>query len=514
MALLALIIYRATLLPGLGVWDTAEAQTAPPLLGTMHPTGFPAYVVLGRLATLALAPFGSPALRMNLLSALLVAAAVVGLLAVVRQLGGNLVVAIGVAVGFALTPIVWAIALAADVHALHLALVALLTICLLRWESLVHGRRGHPGRGSRNGSDQARVDRALVLAAVVFGVSVANHALTLLLLPAVIAYVLAVDRSVLSRSRTVLAAVGGSLAVATVLYLELPLRAGPFRAPLVYGHPETLTGFLDVVLGRQFAGGASGLLSDPVGALLSPFGIAVAQLGPLALLIPVGLAVTVVRRPHYALLSGLATAVTCVFALSYDNAAIGRYYLGPAFFAWTWIAVLAMAVVDWAGGPPAAPRSEVPGGDVPSASPHYRTMLSLALMVILLVPTTTSLPTRWPDVDRSGDTQASVWLDEAFDAMAPRALVLSWWSYSTPMWYGQLVDDRRPDIAIVDDRTRLDEHLGSVADVIDANVDTRPVYVIRVQASEVQALGDRFVIEPVGRPDNLYRVIGRQETYP
>ena len=96
--------------------------------------------------------------------------------------------------------------------------------------------------------------------------------------------------------------------------------------------------------------------------------------------------------------------------------------------------------------------------------------------------------------------------------MAPGAVVVSWWSYSTPMWYGQLIDGQRPDITIIDDRTRLDEHLGSVDDVIDAYLDTRPVYVIRAQGSDLQTIRDRFVIESVGRPANLYRVTGRQET--
>ena len=65
---------------------------------------------------------------------------------------------------------------------------------------------------------------------------------------------LAVDRGVLRRPRLVLAALGTAVGVAALLYLELPLRAGPFRAPLVYGHPETLQGLLDVVFARQFSG--------------------------------------------------------------------------------------------------------------------------------------------------------------------------------------------------------------------------------------------------------------------
>ena len=36
-------------MPGVGFWDTAEFQAVPPLLGTLHPTGFPAYAILGWL---------------------------------------------------------------------------------------------------------------------------------------------------------------------------------------------------------------------------------------------------------------------------------------------------------------------------------------------------------------------------------------------------------------------------------------------------------------------------------
>ncbi len=79
----------------------------------------------------------------------------------------------------------------------------------------------------------------------------------------------------------------------------------------------------------------------------------------------------------------------------------------------------------------------------------------------------------------SRDRLAAIWTDHALDVMEPDALIVSWWSYSTPLWYAQRVEGRRPDIAIVDDRTRLDESLGDLTDVIDANLGKRPVFVIR-----------------------------------
>ena len=64
-------------------------------------------------------------------------------------------------------------------------------------------------------------------------------------------------------------------------------------------------------------------------------------------------------------------------------------------------------------------------------------------------------------------------------------MIVSWWSYSTPLWYAQLIEDRRPDIFVADDRTRLDLNLGDLTTVIDANLGVRPVYVTRVDQNEL-----------------------------
>ena len=104
-----------------------------------------------------------------------------------------------------------------------------------------------------------------MLAAAVFGVALANHGLTLLLIPAVGLFVLAVEPGIVRRPRVVLAALAACFGVAALLYLELPLRAGILRAPLVYGHPETWSGFWDVVLARQFQGDLTRPLTDVTG---------------------------------------------------------------------------------------------------------------------------------------------------------------------------------------------------------------------------------------------------------
>ena len=61
-------LYLVTLAPGVVGGDAGEHQFSAPLLGIPHATGYPLYLLLGKLWTL-LMPFGSMAWRMNLLSA-------------------------------------------------------------------------------------------------------------------------------------------------------------------------------------------------------------------------------------------------------------------------------------------------------------------------------------------------------------------------------------------------------------------------------------------------------------
>lgn len=503
--LVALVAFAAAwiaLLPGLAFWDTGELQAVAPLMGTAHPTGFPTYVLLGWLASIVLQPFGEPAFRMNLFSAICVAAAAGVTVDLVRKLTGWTILGMAAGIGLALTPIVWAIATHAEAHSLHLALLAILLWLLVTWDERVAAHL----RDERAGRD----DRYLVAATIVFGLAVGNHSLTLLLAVPVGLYVLAVDPGIWRRGRLIFGCLAALALTVTLVYLELPLRAGPFRAALVYGTPNTWDGFRYVVLAEQFQGS----LSDPFGELPRKFGELVgrmvAQFGILAPVIPVAFIVTAVRRPRYALLTGSAALITCFFAASYVNADINRYYLGPALLAWTWLAVLAGVVIEALGSaigePPrrAGTRRALPG---PRTS-----VIAVVIAVALLVPTVLGAPAHAKAVDMSRQHDAQTWVTRAFKTMDPDAVVVSWWSYSTPMWYAQRVMGERPDITILDDRTRIDENLGGLTEAIDANLGTHPVYVIRLDQREVKLLADTYDLEFIDGTDasSLTRVIRRK----
>jgi hypothetical protein len=502
----ALALISTTLMPGVGHWDTAEAQTVAPVLGTMHPTGFPAYVILGWLASIVLTPFGEPAFRMNLLSAILVATAAGGTVLVARRLGAGLAAAAAAGLGFAFTPIAWRIGTSADAHALHIALLVGIVLLLLRWERGGAGTDASPATDDRAAAPASRAagsdDRWLIAAAALFGVSIANHSLTLLLVVPVGLYVLAVDPRVLLRFRTVALAIAASVGVAALLYLQLPLRAGVFPAPLVYARPDTWDGFWYVVLAEQFRGSIVAPFADLDRKAADLVAFAWEQLGPLLILLPAAFLATVRWAPRYALLSGSAVAITAFFSASYQNADIGRYYLGPAFFSWTWLALLATVLLQ-------AIRDVLPAREAVAA--RATPAIALAISVALLAPTLLALPERHAAIDRSDNVGARRWLDAALEGVDRDAVIVSWWSYSTTLWYGLHVEGRRPDVSIVDDRTRLDQELGEVSDVIDAHLGRRPVYVIRASDGEIAVLQSQYVLEPLGEPGNIYRVAGRRD---
>ena len=500
------------MLPGVAYWDTAELQAVGPLMGTAHPSGFPTYALLGWLASVLLLPFGEPAFRMNLLAGLCLAAAAAITVGVVRGLTGSAVLGVLAGIGLALTPVAWSIGTHAEAHALHLALLAALLWLLVTWEARARGTTGGPA------------DRYLVAAAIVFGLSVGNHSLTLLLGLPVALYVLAVDRRPWQHGRLIGLCVGGFVATVVLVYLELPLRAGPFRAALVYGRPDTWDGFWYVALGEQFRSN----VVDPFGDLPAKLGSlvdrSVTQFGLLAPLLPLAFAATVFRQPRYALLTGSAVLITCLFAASYVNADIGRYYLGPVLIAWTWLAILAALAAKGAGravdrlsgrisphdlgGLSAGPPGSQPAAKRRPSGPQP--VLAAGLLVVLLAPAVLAAPGRFAALDESHDRSAALWVDHALSQMEPGAVLLSWWSYSTPLWYAQRVEGRRPDLVIVDDRTRLDEGLGDITDVIDAHLGRDPVYVIRDDAGEIEMLATRYELELIDGPDarSLTRVIG------
>ncbi len=511
---IALLLYVPTLMPDVGTWDTAEFQAIGPVLGIAHPTGYPAYTLLAWLASVVLQPVGNEAFRANLLSALLMAAAS-GFLAV-RVVQATRRWPLGVLAGvvFMATPIAWRLSTRADAHALHALLAALVLVLLASWQQ-------HQGRGD------ARAGRWLIAAAFVYGLALGNHALSLLLAPGIAAFVLLVAPRILWQRWHLVLGCLAVLALTTVaVYAYLPLRSA-MDPPLDYADTETWRGFWYVVLGQQFQGSVGGL--PPVADIVTrAWDMVVGNLGPLAILVPAGAILGAVRHPRLMALTGLWFVCTWLFALGYPNASIERYYLVPLMAAAAWVALAADvawdALLALLRMPPPAATSRAPNPDAsPSPSPDtvpargrstgvVARALPFGLMAILLATSLAVLPDRRAGADASDETFGRDWLEATLAALPPRATVISWWSYSTPLWYGRWVEGRRSDIVIVDDHDIREAGYGTAEAAIDHFMDRGPVYVIRLER-DLPALAGQYElerVEEVPSPGDLYRVIGRR----
>ncbi|MDL2335018.1 MAG: DUF2723 domain-containing protein [Chloroflexota bacterium] len=482
VALPALALYCATLMPDVGLWDTAEFQTVGPVLGIAHPTGYPAYTLLAWLASVVFAPLGNEAVRANLLSAALVAGAAGLVTATVTRLTRRWPIAIGAGAALALSVEAWRVALHADPHALHIFLAALLLLLLATWSERVNA--GEPA------------DRWLIGAAAVFGVALANHGLTLLLAPGIGLLLLVVQPSLLRRLRFVLECALVLAATTVAIYLYLPIRSA-MNPPLDYANPQTWDGFRYLVFAEQFRGDFQ-YPPDAVTGFSFVAGTSLVQLGAIAVFAFLGVIAAWKRRTGLVVLLVAWLVVGWLFALVYLNADIGRYYLVPLLATAVLGALGADALWDWL-------RYRLTGQVLQAAA--------LVGVIALLLPVAFPFAGRYAAVDESHDTIGRDWLAAMVAELPPNAVVVSWWGYSTTLWYGQYAEGLRPDVTVIDDSTRVQHNLGSAIQVIEDNLGVRPVFLIRLSGDMAQFEARYWLTTVPNIPsgDPVYRVDGRRD---
>ncbi|MBI4425909.1 MAG: DUF2723 domain-containing protein [Elusimicrobia bacterium] len=219
--------------------DAGEMATAAATLGVCHPPSYPLYVLLGKLSQAL--PFGSPAYRLTLLSALCAAGAVAALFLFLRARVGLWPAAFA-ALWLGANDTLVSIAIVPEMYALGLLQAAALLGLALRL---------------RDGYDP-RLWRGF---AFLYGLSLGNRTDLLLLAPGL--FFLAFSslgwrRQERSGAAWLLAtALWGAAGLSVYLYLPLRSSAGPW---LDWNHPASLSNFVGSLTRRSY-GGTLDLLS-------------------------------------------------------------------------------------------------------------------------------------------------------------------------------------------------------------------------------------------------------------
>ena len=467
---LALGVYVRTLLPSVDFWDTAEAQTVPHTLGIFHPTGFPTYTLVGWAWSQL--PVGSVAYRMNLMSAVSVALAA----GLVTLVAGHLItvsqpriraVAAGIAgAAFAFSSEPWENALRADVHALHIFLAAFILWLLFSWGAAV--RAGSP-----------RADRWLAGAALTFGMAMGNHPLIGLMAFGIAIWVALTEPFLWRRWRLVIACAVLLVVGIGLTYAYIPLRANlPPEPPLFYARPDTWERFRYLVFAEQFRD-----LFENFEAPLDNFSgkweyaqsVLGRQLfGPGWLLVAMGAATLAVRRPiEVASLAAMAVA-NVFYSMNFEDGDIDRYYMTTVLVA---APLLGVAVASIASAAARAMGQRRFGLGRQRRRLLASTAGGAVLTLSALMPAA-ALVSLYEQRDRSEHRDADHWVASVYDQLPQNAVVISWWSYSTPLWYHRWVLGARPDVKIIDERNIVDHGYGTIAGAVRAYRGARPVYLV------------------------------------
>ena len=500
VTLLAFGIYLRTLLPSTGFWDTGEAQTVPPTLSIFHPTGFPTYEIMGFLWTRL--PIGEVAWRMNLLSAVCVALAAgfvtlsAGHLIVERNrlLRAGAAFVAGSAFAFASEP--WENATRADVHAASILSVSLLIWLLLTWRA-----------AERAGS--ARAGSWLVAAAAVFGLGLAIHPIIGLFAFGIAVWVVVVDRRIWRRWRLI-AACAVVLAVGVVVpYALLWLRAvTPPEPPLFYARPDTWERFRYLVFAEQFEG-LFREFEEPLADLGPKWAdaerVLAAQFPPPGwLLVAVGAAITAARGLGTFVVALLFVLGNILYSMNFRDGDIDRYYMPTVAVVAPLLGVAAATIAAAAG------RAFAQAGRRLASTLAGRRRLAsgAAATVVLLVGLlpAASLVGGYEAHDVSDNRRADEWVASVHARLPPNSVLVSWWSYSTPLWHHRWVLGQRPDITIIDERDILDYGYRTMNNAIRAHFGRRPVFVV-LPDWERRAVTRRWELSTVDTLPGFTRVL-------
>ena len=169
VGVVALACYMRTLAPDILFGDSAEYQTLGYTLGIAHSTGYPTYLLLAKLLTFI--PLGTVAWRVNLLSALCGAGALVGLYFLIRQLTSGRAGAVLGCLALGTTYTLWSQSSIAETYSPAALCIVGIMLCLWHWQ-------GDP------------LKRNLSLAAACLLVGIGIHAMVELTPPAIVVFVI------------------------------------------------------------------------------------------------------------------------------------------------------------------------------------------------------------------------------------------------------------------------------------------------------------------------------------
>ncbi len=418
-------LYLLTLAPTIYNLDSAELTTAAATNGLVRATGYPLYLLVGKLW--ALLPLGDVGYRLNLMSAFFGALTIALAERILRrqQVGGW--ARLGALGLLASAPYFWSLSLVAEVYTLHTALMAGLIAWLMRW------------------AEKPTV-QGLAVGVWLAAISMGNQAATALLLPALVWYVATTAPHLLRQRQTWLWA-AAALLLGLSVYLLLPWRYTQAPAFNYIGIYDARGNFVPtdllsprnlwwLVTGRTFAGQ---MMSYTTGELWQEMAAFVNELGRSFFAIGLGpgllgLVIWLRRDWRQGVMLLLMFAGNAFFYINYRVIDKNTMFL-PNYLIWAlWLGLGYQALLQWIQG---------------ESGQSLWLRLQWLVRAVMLLSVIAATAWTWPLVDRSQDWSTRELAEEIMVELEPNAIVFGWWDTVPALQYLQLVEGVRPDVTLI-----------------------------------------------------------------
>ena len=434
LSLIAASVYATTMNPTVSFIDSGELASVASTLGIAHPTGYPLFTILGRLATLL--PLTLPViLKLNIWNLVLVASAVgmffefsvlLGLSSIGQRRSKKLraeleqsllIAAVVGALTIGLSTTVWSQSSALEVYSLHLLLLMIVSIAFVKgMEEMVE----KPESGSK----------WFLFFLFCLGLSFANHMTTILLAPAFL-YLYFSKLGLRGSSFILLVKSSPLFLLGLSVYVYLPLRssAGP---ALDWGHPAEMERFLWHVSGKQYRSWIFSSFESAEKQLTYFFNHFPAEFNWLAIAVmALGLLALLRKRKELFLFLALLAAGCLAYSINYDIHDIDSYFL---------LAYVAVGIAI------------VFGLQELILKIAARSRLHSSTLLVFLVLPVLQWTNNHRNVDESDNILVSDYAQNMLASADSNAVILTYqWDYFvSASYYEQHVLGRRPDVVVID----------------------------------------------------------------
>jgi len=399
--------------------DSGELAVNCALLGIPHPTGYPLYTLLGRLAVILLP--GEVILRCNLLSLIITSISVCLLYMLIMKVLPNSLLkkptAASISLFMAFTPVWWSQGTANEVYCATL-LADLLAILFFI------------------GYLNKRKNRYLIAGFYIWGLSFGSHMGTVFLLPAIIYMIYTTDGiKGLFTSRCLFAIF--FLLMALSAYIYLPIRS-TFEPFLNWSNPASFEGLINHISGWQYRVWmfkSPAQMAEGIGYF---FKLLYVQFGIVGLFLTVtGMIYLIKKQLKISVFLIIIVLADIFYSSNYDIIDIESYYL---------LGFAVMAIFTGAGLFYLINKIAI----ISTVKSHQKIIKAFIIFALIVLPLSNLIDNYFKQ-DKSRKTFAAAGVENMLASMAENGIaIIENWDFYSPWLYYRYTQNIRPDAVIID----------------------------------------------------------------